>query len=97
MRHAAHAAGALPAAVGAHQRSHHPGQTALCPDRSRAPLLLFLQLPSADDVEYWRSPDKAGWLQAQSDNLKLWRKRWFVLKQGYLFRFLTADVSRLTQ
>jgi hypothetical protein len=23
----------------------------------------------------------------------MWRKRWFVLKQGYLFRFLTPDVS----
>lgn len=45
-----------------------------------------LQLPSADDVEYWRSPDKAGWLQSQGEVMKTWRKRWFVLKQGYLFR-----------
>lgn len=58
----------------------------MCP----APLL---QLPSVDSVEYWRAPDKAGWLQSQSEVMKMWRKRWFVLKQGYLFRFLTPDVS----
>jgi hypothetical protein len=57
------------------------------------PLLLRLQLPSVDSVEYWRSPDKAGWLQSQSEVMKMWRKRWFVLKQGYLFRFLSPDVS----
>lgn len=51
------------------------------------------QLPSVDSVEYWRSPDKAGWLQSQSEVMKMWRRRWFVLKQGYLFRFLTPDVS----
>jgi hypothetical protein len=56
-------------------------------------LLLPLQLPSVDSVEYWRSPDKAGWLQSQSEVMKMWRKRWFVLKQGYLFRFLSPDVS----
>ena len=51
------------------------------------------QLPSADSVEYWRSPEKAGWMQCQGEITKTWRKRWFVLKQGYLFRFLNADVS----
>lgn len=56
-------------------------------------LFAISQLPSVDSVEYWRAPDKAGWLQAQSDVMKMWRKRWFVLKQGYLFRFLTPDVS----
>jgi hypothetical protein len=55
--------------------------------------LLLLQLPSVDSVEYWRSPDKAGWLQSQSEVMKMWRRRWFVLKQGYLFRFLSPDVS----
>jgi hypothetical protein len=56
-------------------------------------MLLPLQLPSVDSVEYWRAPDKAGWLQSQSEVMKMWRKRWFVLKQGYLFRFLSPDVS----
>ncbi|MEW5315269.1 MAG: hypothetical protein WDW38_006711 [Sanguina aurantia] len=50
-------------------------------------------LPTADEVEYWRSPDKAGWLQSQGEVLKSWRKRWFVLKQGHLFRFKDATVS----
>jgi hypothetical protein len=44
-------------------------------------------------VDYWRSPDKAGWLGSQSEVMKMWRRRWFVLKQGYLFRFLSPDVS----
>ncbi len=44
------------------------------------------KLPSADEVEYWNNPDKAGWLQCQGETLKSWRKRWFVLKQGYLYR-----------
>eukprot|EP00798_Chlamydomonas_sp_ICE-L_P025658 gene25658-11321_t len=52
-----------------------------------------VQLPTADEVEYWKSPDKAGWLQCQGDHLKAWRKRWFVLKQGFLFRFMNATVT----
>ncbi|EFJ42554.1 hypothetical protein VOLCADRAFT_119370 [Volvox carteri f. nagariensis] len=55
------------------------------------------QLPSADEVEYWRSPDKAGWLQSQGDHLKNWRNRWFVLKQGYLFRFYNDKVTEATK
>ncbi len=51
------------------------------------------QLPSADDVQYWKSPDKAGWLQCQGEHLRNWRNRWFVLKQGYLFRFYNDKVS----
>lgn len=51
------------------------------------------QLPSVDAVEYWRTPDKAGWLGSQAEVMRLWRRRWFVLKQGYLFRFLSPDVS----
>lgn len=60
------------------------------------PFISFLspaQLPTADEVEYWRSPDKAGWLQSQGEVLKSWRKRWFVLKQGHLFRFKDTSVS----
>jgi hypothetical protein len=44
-------------------------------------------------VEYWRAPDKAGWMQCQGETMKLWRRRWFVLKQGYLFRFMGPDVT----
>mgnify|MGYP001807289483 CR=1 FL=1 len=44
-------------------------------------------------MEYWRSPDKAGWLQSQGDVIKNWRNRWFVLKQGYLFRFYNDKVG----
>lgn len=56
-----------------------------------------MQLPSADEVEYWKSPDKAGWLQSQGEHIKNWRKRWFVLKQGYLFRFMNSSVTESTK
>ncbi|KAG1676323.1 hypothetical protein FOA52_001118 [Chlamydomonas sp. UWO 241] len=51
------------------------------------------QLPTADEVEYWKSPDKAGWMQCQGEVMKSWRKRWFVLKSGFLFRFMTSSVT----
>ena len=35
-------------------------------------------LPSAEDVEFWHSPDKEGWLQSQGDHIKTWRRRWHV-------------------
>ena len=52
-----------------------------------------VQLPAAEDVEFWISPEKTGWLQSQGDHIKTWRRRWFVLKQGYLFRFSGPDVN----
>lgn len=54
-------------------------------------------LPSADDVEYWTGAEKQGWLMSQGEQLKMWRKRWFVMKQGYLFRFLNSTVSESTK
>lgn len=52
-----------------------------------------MQLPSADEIEYWKNPDKAGWLQCQGETFKSWRQRWFVLKQGYLYRFFNDRVT----
>eukprot|EP00967_Tisochrysis_lutea_P041710 scaffold50109_cov18-Tisochrysis_lutea.AAC.3 len=49
-------------------------------------------LPAVEDVEYWHSPEKDGWMQCQGDYLGTWRKRWFVLKQGYLFRCVCVCV-----
>ena len=58
--------------------------------RRRAPPAL----PAAEDVEFWHSPEKQGWLQSQGDHIKTWRRRWHVLKQGYLFRFASeSDAS----
>eukprot|EP00892_Ulva_mutabilis_P005323 jgi/Ulvmu1/3162/UM015_0202.1 len=51
------------------------------------------QLKNADEVEFWRSPDKQGWLHSQGEVIKTWRKRWFVLKDGFLFRFLDDNVT----
>ncbi len=57
----------------------------------------FLQLPTADEVEFWKNPEKAGWLQSQGEVVKSWRKRWFVLKQGFLFRFMSPSVTSTTK
>ena len=55
------------------------------------------ELPTADQVEFWRSPEKTGWMHSQGEHIKTWRKRWFVLKQGFLFRFASEDVSSTTK
>jgi len=52
------------------------------------PCFCHVQLPAVEDVEYWHSAEKEGWMQSQGDYLSTWRKRWFVLKQGYLFRYV---------
>lgn len=44
-------------------------------------------------MEFWAEPEKEGWLQSQGDHLRTWRRRWFVLKDGFLFRFGSADVA----
>ena len=45
-----------------------------------------------EGVEYWKQPDYDGWMQSQGEHIKTWRKRWWVLKDGYLFRFLNDKV-----
>lgn len=46
-----------------------------------------------EEVEFWRDPEKQGWMQCQGEIIKSWRRRWFVLKQGFLFRFAGPDVN----
>lgn len=48
---------------------------------------------AADQVEFWRSPEKSGWMHSQGEVIKTWRRRWFVLKQGFLFRFADQNVK----
>ncbi|KAL4856557.1 putative glycosyltransferase [Chlorella vulgaris] len=55
--------------------------------KSKKPSLL-----TADQVEFWHHPEKAGWMHSQGEHIKTWRKRWFVLKQGFLFRFAAREV-----
>lgn len=50
-------------------------------------------VPSADQVPFWSHPEKCGWMQSQGDHIKTWRKRWFILKDGYLFRFSSPEVD----
>lgn len=46
------------------------------------------------EVEYWESPEHAGWLMKQGEFLSSWRRRYFVLKDGYLFWFMGDYVTR---
>jgi len=50
-------------------------------------------LPVADEIEFWHGAEKEGWLYSQGEYIKNWRRRWFVLKQGHLFRFATHDIN----
>lgn len=43
-------------------------------------------------MEFWHKAEKSGWLQSQGEHLRTWRRRWFVLKQGFLFRFADQNV-----
>ena len=54
--------------------------------------MFCLQLPTQDEVEFWHKAEKSGWLQSQGEHLRTWRRRWFVLKQGFLFRFADQNV-----
>lgn len=54
---------------------------------------LFAALPqllTADQVEFWRAPEKAGWMQSQGEHIRTWRRRWFVLKQVCSARLCSA-------
>ncbi|DBB06623.1 hypothetical protein WJX77_002547 [Trebouxia sp. C0004] len=55
------------------------------------------ELPSQDEVEFWHKAEKSGWLQSQGEHLRTWRRRWFVLKQGFLFRFADQNVVASTK
>ena len=55
------------------------------------------QEPSPEEyagVEFWREPERAGWLTKQGEYIKTWRRRWFVLKQGKLLWFKDSAVGR---
>lgn len=36
-------------------------------------------------------------MQSQGEVMKTWRRRWFILKQGFLFRFSNPDVNSSTK
>ena len=43
------------------------------------------------------NPERTGWLTKQGEYIKTWRRRWFVLKQGKLFRFKDSTVTRVSK
>lgn len=49
------------------------------------------------EVEFWRDPERVGWLTKQGEFIKTWRRRWFVLKSGKLFWFKDDHVTSTSQ
>jgi hypothetical protein len=49
--------------------------------------------PGGPAIEYWKEPERAGWLMKQGEHIKTWRRRWFVLKGGKIFWFKDQHVS----
>eukprot|EP01119_Soliformovum_irregulare_P012251 TRINITY_DN3170_c0_g1_i5.p1 TRINITY_DN3170_c0_g1~~TRINITY_DN3170_c0_g1_i5.p1 ORF type:complete len:692 (-),score=166.49 TRINITY_DN3170_c0_g1_i5:1379-3454(-) len=43
------------------------------------------------DVRSMENPQRAGWLVKEGHLVKNWKKRWFVLKDGFLFYFRTPE------
>ena len=52
-------------------------------------------VPSA--VIFWHNPTHDGWLHSQGDHTKSWRRRWFVIKSGWLMRFIDDKVTMDTK
>ena len=57
----------------------------------------MFNVQSAEEVEFWRNPEKSGWMYSQGEVIKTWRRRWFVLKQGFLFRFADQNVDHASK
>lgn len=51
------------------------------------------QADMTEGVEFWHGAERAGWLMKQGDVIRTWRRRWFVLKEGKLFWFLSDKVT----
>ena len=52
-------------------------------------------MPSA--IIFWHNPTHDGWLHSQGDHTKSWRRRWFVLKSGWLVRFIHEKITMDTK
>ena len=70
------------------QASFYPAVNYSSPNASAGSDAAQGQRTKLEDVEFWLKPDWSGWLLDKAKYLKDWRKRWFVLKDGYLFKFL---------
>jgi hypothetical protein len=44
-------------------------------------------------INFWEAPEYSGWLTKQGEHIRTWRKRWFVLKEGYLVWYKTNVVN----
>ena len=62
-------------------------------------LALFQSKPTYTGplVEFWKEPERCGWLMKQGEHIKTWRRRWFVLKSGHIFWFKSDDVTNQSQ
>ncbi|CAI5488315.1 unnamed protein product [Closterium sp. Naga37s-1] len=63
-----------------------------------ASLFGFPNIPEeSKSIEFWKDPERSGWLTKQGEYIKTWRRRWFVLKEGHMFWFKDDKVSKDSQ
>ncbi|CAI7731668.1 unnamed protein product [Closterium sp. NIES-54] len=63
-----------------------------------ASLFGFPNIPEeSKSIEFWKDPERSGWLTKQGEYIKTWRRRWFVLKEGHMFWFKDDKVSQESQ
>ena len=53
---------------------------------------------SGGGIAYWEKPhEHSGWLWKKGETVRMWRRRFFLLKDKHIFWFKTADVTAKTQ
>ncbi|GJP70902.1 hypothetical protein CLOP_g1792 [Closterium sp. NIES-67] len=63
-----------------------------------ASLFGFPNIPEeSKHIEFWKDPERSGWLTKQGEYIKTWRRRWFVLKEGHMFWFKDDKVTKDSQ
>eukprot|EP00958_Prasinococcus_capsulatus_P002185 scaffold201_cov405-Prasinococcus_capsulatus_cf.AAC.9 len=48
-------------------------------------------------IRFWEDVQHSGWLKVQGEQLKTWRRRWLVLKDGKMFRFKDNNVTEKSE
>ena len=57
-----------------------------------------IAMSSGAGIAYWEKPyEHSGWLWKKGETVRMWRRRFFILKNNHIFWFKTADVTPKSQ
>ena len=57
-----------------------------------------IAMSSGAGIAYWEKPyEHSGWLRKKGETVRMWRRRFFILKNNHIFWFKTADVTPKSQ